>query len=291
MTHGPLSLRNRPLRSRRTRSSMMVHCHCSMCRKHHGSAYVTWVAAPLAASATRQARARSRATPRPTGIHRSSARPAARSRRKWTSSRRPGRSSRPATSQGTARHDPGISHVRRVEGALVHDHGRAAAACRGYPPEFGMQAVERAASVPPASVVHGSCLCGSVAYEIAGPPLAHVSTATVRAAGSRAERAFATNAFFRRRRLPVEARRGTRDRSTRCPARSSSASLSAAAVAATCRACRANAMSVSVPAGSLDSDPGIAPGAHLRGLEGRLGPDHRTTASAVRGNAAASLTD
>src|SRR5262245_28834769 len=25
----------------------MVHCHCSMCRKHHGTAFVTWAVAPL----------------------------------------------------------------------------------------------------------------------------------------------------------------------------------------------------------------------------------------------------
>ena len=28
---------------------MMLHCHCSMCRKHHGAAFATFVSAPLAA--------------------------------------------------------------------------------------------------------------------------------------------------------------------------------------------------------------------------------------------------
>jgi hypothetical protein len=28
--------------------SAMVHCHCSMCRKHHGTGFATFVAAPLA---------------------------------------------------------------------------------------------------------------------------------------------------------------------------------------------------------------------------------------------------
>src|SRR5262245_44733047 len=27
--------------------NMMIHCHCSMCRKHHGAAFATFVAAPL----------------------------------------------------------------------------------------------------------------------------------------------------------------------------------------------------------------------------------------------------
>ena len=27
----------------------MLNCHCSMCRKHHGSAFATFVTAPLAA--------------------------------------------------------------------------------------------------------------------------------------------------------------------------------------------------------------------------------------------------
>src|SRR5262245_9397533 len=27
--------------------NMMLHCHCSMCRKHHGTAFATFVAAPL----------------------------------------------------------------------------------------------------------------------------------------------------------------------------------------------------------------------------------------------------
>ena len=25
----------------------MVHCHCSMCRKHHGAPFATWAVAPL----------------------------------------------------------------------------------------------------------------------------------------------------------------------------------------------------------------------------------------------------
>jgi hypothetical protein len=29
--------------------TMMGHCHCSMCRKHHGSLFVTWVGAPCGA--------------------------------------------------------------------------------------------------------------------------------------------------------------------------------------------------------------------------------------------------
>src|SRR5262245_24473366 len=28
--------------------SMMMNCHCSMCRKHHGAPFVTFAAAPLA---------------------------------------------------------------------------------------------------------------------------------------------------------------------------------------------------------------------------------------------------
>ena len=28
--------------------SMMMHCHCSMCRKHHGASFATFVAAPFA---------------------------------------------------------------------------------------------------------------------------------------------------------------------------------------------------------------------------------------------------
>ena len=26
----------------------MLHCHCSMCRKHHGTPFATWAAAPIA---------------------------------------------------------------------------------------------------------------------------------------------------------------------------------------------------------------------------------------------------
>jgi hypothetical protein len=29
--------------------TMMMHCHCSMCRKHHGASFATFVVAPLAA--------------------------------------------------------------------------------------------------------------------------------------------------------------------------------------------------------------------------------------------------
>ena len=28
--------------------SAMIHCHCSMCRKHHGTGFATFVAGPIA---------------------------------------------------------------------------------------------------------------------------------------------------------------------------------------------------------------------------------------------------
>ena len=49
----------------------LVHCHCSMCRKHHGTPYATWAVAPAAGFryvAGRDTVARYESSP---GMHRS----------------------------------------------------------------------------------------------------------------------------------------------------------------------------------------------------------------------------
>ncbi len=54
----------------------MSHCHCSMCRKHHGSAFATFAIAPIEGFVGSQGTTPSAATVPPSRVNGCSARPA-----------------------------------------------------------------------------------------------------------------------------------------------------------------------------------------------------------------------
>ena len=178
---------------------MVTHCHCSMCRKFHGSAFATHgavtarrlsVAEGPGAGAALRVLARWRATVLPplrveraVGSH---------AGLRLRSARQPRRRSARAAAR---------PHLRRIEGALVR-HRRRPAALRRVPARLRRRGAAR--SGPGARAggrVRGSCLCGAVAYEVEGAieliRHCHCGVAGARAARRTRPMASSTPARFR----------------------------------------------------------------------------------------------
>ena len=239
--------------------STMLHCHCSMCRKHHGTAFATWVAAPLAGYrmiAGSDAIARHESSP---GLHRSFC--------KVCGSVTP----ESMTAMGLV-----IAPAGNLEGDLgvtpqFHMFTGSKAAWfrieddlpqfEEYPPAFGRAATARASITLQPGISQGSCLCGDVAYEITGKPMRMMYCHCSRCRLARSA-AHATNVFFHADSFYW----------TRGADRVTDFSLPGAQFFGTsfCNRCGSALPRVSternlvnVPAGSLDSEPGIDPLAHI----------------------------
>ena len=147
----------------------MVHCHCSMCRKHHGTGFATFVAAPIAGFRWISGEDRCAHYPSsPTGV---------RSFCKACGSAGPSTMAEfglvvaPAASlEGELGIRP-QSHIfvasKAAWDAITDDLPQFDA----YPPGFGAQGVDRPAVAPRAGIADGSCLCGEVGYEVTGAPV------------------------------------------------------------------------------------------------------------------------
>ncbi len=147
---------------------MMLHCHCSMCRKTHGSAFVTYAVAPLAsfrhAAGTEgivQYRSSSQAL-RPFCRRCGSATP-------WLDER----SCFAICPAGNLDGELGLKpqlHMFVGSKAPWHTITDELPQFPEYPPGFGLASVPCAAVAPKPGVTQGSCLCGRVAYEFNGAP-------------------------------------------------------------------------------------------------------------------------
>jgi hypothetical protein len=130
-----------------------------------------------------------------------------------------------------------------------------------YPPGVPIPAVERPAVTPKPGLTLGSCLCGEVAFEIEGAPLRAYNCHCSRCRRGRSA-AHATNVFY-----PIESFRWTRGAENVAAYRVPEARRFAVAF---CRRCGGAVPRLStelrgaiVPAGSLDTDPGMQPLAHI----------------------------
>jgi hypothetical protein len=239
--------------------STMLHCHCSMCRKHHGTAFATWAAAPLAGfrmlSGT-ESIARYASSP---GFHRSFCTTCG-----------------SVVPEGMPAMDLVIAPAGNLEGDLgikpqFHMFVGSKAAWykieddlpqfAEYPPEYGLTARPGPAVEARPGATQGSCLCGSVAYEITSPPVRMMYCHCSRCRLGRSA-AHATNVFYK-----SEGFRWVRGESL-----VTDYALPGAAFFGTafCNRCGSEMPRVStergvvnVPAGSLDSEPGIEPMAHI----------------------------
>jgi hypothetical protein len=244
----------------------VVHCHCSMCRKHHGTAFVTWAVAPLEGfrlTAGQEAIVSRESSP---GVQRSFC---------------------STCGSVTPQVSPSGKHVIAAAGNLVDAVGLTPYAHiftgskaswytitddlpqhAEFPPEYGLAAVARAPAPATGHQMQGSCLCGEVAYEVDAPPqrtyYCHCSRCRL-ARGA----AHATNAIFR-----SEDFRWTRGGDQVSVFKLPEAKLFGQAF---CRRCGSHVPRVapernvaSVPAGTLDGTPAIAPTAHIY-VESRAG--------------------
>lgn len=239
---------------------MMAHCHCSMCRKHHGAMFSTFVAAPLEGF-------RYVAGEELIQVYQSS-----------DEGRRPfcGRCGSVAPTimkelelvllpAGNLDGDLGVRpqmHMFAASRAGWFPITDALPQHAGFPPQFGGgDGVAR--PVPPVlpGVTQGSCLCSSVAWEFAGPPerIQNCHCSRCRRARSAAH---GTNAFYKKEQLTWTrgheqvlsyalpgAKRFGQDFCTRCGGKVPRVVESTGYVVAPC--------------GSLDDSPALAPAGHV----------------------------
>ena len=239
--------------------SAMMHCHCSMCRKQHGTGFATFVVAPIAgfrwiSGEDRLVRYRSS----PNGV---------RSFSRVCGSAGPtllpehGIAVAPA---GCLEGELGIKpqyHIfvgsKAPWDAITDDLPQYDA----YPPEFQAQGVTRPAVTPRAGITEGSCLCGEVAYEFSGAPVRMMNCHCSRCRWGRAA-AHATNVFCK-----LDQFRWVRGASLVTEYKVADARFHTAAFCSRCGAKVPRPSPergiVTVPAGSLDTDPGMRAQAHI----------------------------
>jgi len=237
----------------------MLSCHCSMCRKHHGAAFATFVSAPL------------------TGF-------------RWLSGQDQVQQypSSPSGSRGFCRKcgsvapmsieamglvlcpaanllgDIGIrpqAHIFVGSKAPWYEITDSLPQHAEFPPEFGMRGLSRPVPTPGSELIQGSCLCGDVAIEITGQPERMPYCHCSRCRLSRSA-AHAANVFMKADQLRW-VRGEERVRTYKVPD-------SRFFTAAFCDRCGSGAPRVvpqfnmaMVPAGMLDTDPGIRVMGHI----------------------------
>jgi hypothetical protein len=238
---------------------MMMHCHCSMCRKHHGAAFATFVAAPFAAFRWLEGEEE-------IGEYRSSEH-GTRSYCTRCGSVAPtlmpeaGFAIAPA---GNLEGDPGVRpqmHVFVGSKAPWYEIADAVPQHDAKPPGFGGgTGVPRPERKARDGVIAGSCLCGEVAYELRNPQRMYNCHCWRCRRGRSA--AHASNLFV------------SLDDFTLVSGEDSIAQYKVPEAlrftVAFCTRCGGGAPRVArdrgvaaVPAGTLDSDPGIRPQAHI----------------------------
>ncbi len=239
--------------------SMMMHCHCSMCRKHHGASFATFVAGPYAGFrwiAGEDAVAKYASSPqgeRSYCRHCGSVAP--------TLMADAGYAAAPA---GNLEGDLGIRpqmHAFVGSKAPFYTITDDLPQHEGMPPEFGGGlGVERPAVQPRGDAIAGSCLCGAVAYELRKPLRIYNCHCTRCRRGRSA--AHATNLF-----VNLEDFAFARGEELVQQFKLPDAKFFTVAFCTRCgggapRISRERNF-VSIPAGTLDTDPGIRAQAHI----------------------------
>jgi hypothetical protein len=174
----------------------MAHCHCSMCRKHHGTLYETTLGAAkesfrwLSGEADIVHYRCTQAVERPFCRHCGSTVPD-------TSS------DAVVIPAGTLHDDPGVKprvHIFVKSKSTMWDIDDSLPQFDEYPPGFGTAVEGPPVAASDAEGITGSCLCGEVAYAIADTPTKLVNCHCSRCRRSRGA-AHATNFFVRQENL------------------------------------------------------------------------------------------
>ena len=240
--------------------TMMMSCHCSMCRKHHGAPFATFAAAALDGF-------RWIAGENEVKYYDSSSQ----GKRSFcpvcgsvgpTLMKEMGLAVVPA---GAIDGDPGIrskGHIFAASKAPWHTISDSLPQHEEYPKDWGeMPSVARPAVTAEPGKTLGSCLCGEVAYEMSGKPVAMYQCHCRRCRKSRSS-AHGANLFYK-----LDDFRWTRGEENVVDYKLPEAVRFGAAF---CRKCGGSTPRVSlerrmvvVPAGALDTDPGMRPMAHI----------------------------
>jgi len=238
----------------------MANCHCSMCRKHHGAMFSTFVSAPD--TGFRWVSGQDNIETYPSSEH--GRRPFCRSCGSVTPMLMPVMNL-VFVPAGNLQGDPGLRpemHMFAGSRAPWYAITDALPQHVGYPPEFGGGAgLDRPKPQPIAGVTQGSCLCGAIAWELSGKPERVQNCHCSRCRRARSA-AHATNAFYLCEQL----------RWLRGEGEVKSYSLPGAKYFGQdfCGGCGSPVPRVVVatgrvvvPCGSLDSDPGMRPLGHI----------------------------
>ncbi|MBM0105527.1 GFA family protein [Steroidobacter sp. S1-65] len=239
--------------------NMMIHCHCSMCRKHHGSAFATFVGAPLMGFKWLRGEdqivsyASSEKGRRYFCAHCGSVTP--------TLIKEMDLALIPA---GNLDGDPGIrpqGHVFVGSKAPWYTITDDLPQHEEYPPEFGVGGITRPVVEPREGVVLGSCLCNSIQYEITGKPRLAANCHCSRCRRGRSA-AHASNAFYN-----LDDFRFTRQEVPICEYRVPDAKYFGVAFCTKCGGAvpriSKERNAVVVAFGPLDTDPGAQPSMHI----------------------------
>lgn len=241
--------------------SPMSHCHCSFCRKQHGSPFVTWFTVP-GAGFTWTARAALRRYESSPGYVRCFCGTCG---AKVPGPQPDGQVFVPA---GSVDGDPGVrpeAHIFAgsrapwlpgIEDDLpVFD---------AYPPETGLPELETPAPAEPAApgVVRGSCLCGDVRLRLEGPASFCNTCHCSRCRKARGA-AWATNLGYPVRALTFTAGEDALATYPVPDARFFTHTFCARCGSSLPRADRARGIAI-VPIGCLDDDPGLLPERHIQ---------------------------
>ena len=239
--------------------SMMINCHCSMCRKHHGTAFATFVAAPLAGYRLVSGADRIVEYPSSPSGHRAfcrvcgSAAPVIASAMDMVFC--------PA---GNLAGDLDIrpsAHYFVGSKAPWYEITDELPQHVEYPPEFGVSGIDRPPAETSEGAVTGSCLCGDVAFRAGGTPLRITNCHCTRCRRGRSA-AHATNFFY-----PLDLFTFTRGESQLSDYKVPEARFFGVAFCSRCgsaapRISRERGFAV-IPGGALDSDPGVGPTSHI----------------------------
>ncbi len=239
----------------------MVHCHCSMCRRHHGAMFATfltgrsgsfrWLAGQDRIVSYRSSSKGLRPFCGTCGSVVPTTLPEA------------GIAFVPA---GNLEGDPGMRpqrHMFAASGAAWFPITDALPRSDTFPPGFEDGEPVEDVELPPArpGIVRGRCLCGDVAFELAGLPKVVQNCHCSRCRKARSA-AHATNAFFRRDQLTWLRGEGQVESFAMPGAKRFGQAFCGRCGSALPRAAPA-ADYVTVPCGSLDDPPGKPPRGHI----------------------------
>ena len=235
----------------------MSHCHCSICRKTHGVAFATYVAAPADAFRLhgREHIVRFESSP---GFFRCFC--------GRCGSVVPGdpAEARVFAPAGNFDDDPvarPVAHIFVASSATWHEITDSLPRFDTYPPGFDVPVVPDREPLAVAAPIHGSCQCGAVAFEATADPVMCRHCHCIRCRKARSA-AHASNLV-----VPVDGFRFTRGEASLASYKVPGAKFFAQIFCTTCgspmpRVDPSRGIVV-IPMGALDTDPNVRPRNHI----------------------------